>query len=125
MQSREIDDEEYVSRYGTRDESFRDRPTRLKDQGRMSLQLGKLTPAQVHRRISLKPLTGDEGVRHARVGDLRSQGFVVKHTPHRGNTEHVSICYPSTWDDEVAGKFRSCFDEPQWHEELEEEVPSE
>jgi hypothetical protein len=57
-----------------------------------------------------------DGVRYARVGDLREHGFEVTHSPSQGNTLHVSVRYPGAWDDKVAGIFTGCFSAPVWHE---------
>ncbi len=35
--------------------------------------------------------TSDDGVRYARVGDLRAKGFEVTHTPSKRNKDHTSI----------------------------------
>jgi hypothetical protein len=122
IEAREIRDEEYVSHYGSRltgQPVFRDRP-REKDHGALSAILGQVTAAEARRRVrQAGSPTGDDGVRYARVGDLRAQGFTVTHSPWPRNTRHVSIRYPGGWDNEVAGTFNACFGTPQWHEEPE------
>jgi hypothetical protein len=106
--AREIRDEEYVSQYGSRltgQPEFRDRP-REKDHGALSSILGQVTAAEARRRVRQagSPNSGD-GVRYAKVGDLRAHGFTVTHSPWPRNTKHVSIRYPGDWDDQVAGTF--------------------
>jgi len=107
--AREIRDEEYVSQYGSRltgQPEFRDRP-REKDHGALSSILGQVTAAEARRRVRQagSPNSGD-GVRYAKVGDLRAHGFTVTHSPWPRNTKHVSIRYPGDWDDQVAGTFK-------------------
>lgn len=57
-------------------------------------------------------------VRRTTVQSLRSAGFVVRHNPTQRNLFHVTVSYPGTWDETVAGRFNSCFDEPtrDWHD---------
>lgn len=51
------------------------------------------------------------------VGRLRERGFLVEHSPTRGNPLHVSVFAPSfeatgepvPWDDVVAVRFNACF----------------
>jgi hypothetical protein len=51
------------------------------------------------------------------AGRLREQGFLVEHSPTRGNPLHVSVFPPTdegtgellTWDDAVATRFNACF----------------
>jgi hypothetical protein len=121
--AREIGDDEYVSQYGSLLDSpraFRDRP-RLKDLGAVSVILGRILPAQARKLVRFAGAPAKEdGVRHARVGDLRRAGFVVGHAPSGRNPDHARVRYAAVeWDDEVAGRFRSCFTEPVWYEEPE------
>jgi len=116
IRPREIADDEYVSQYGSQQRGFQDRP-RIQDTDGLSGILGELTPAEARRRVRrVGAPTGDDGVRYARVGDLRAAYFEVRHTPWPGNTLHVSIRYPSEWDDAVAGTFNRCFSDPVWHQ---------
>jgi hypothetical protein len=57
-------------------------------------------------------------VRVTTVGQLRTQGFVVEHSPTAANPLHVSVYAPllptgehRDWDDAVAKSFRGCFTE--------------
>ena len=120
MESRAIGNEEYVSQYGSRQTGmpvFWDRP-RPQDVDGLSALLGKLSPAAARSRVRRAgaPVPAD-GVRYARVGELRARSFAVDHTPWPGNSLHVSIRYRGMWDDEVAGRFEACFTKPVWHEE--------
>lgn len=120
LRSRAITDDEFVSQYGSRETGeafFWDRP-RPKDRDGLSAMLGKVTPAEARKPVRrVGALTEDDGVRYARVGDLRKRGFIVTHTPSRGNTDHVSIRYPGAWDDDISRAFDESWSNPQWHEE--------
>jgi hypothetical protein len=120
IQPREIGDDEYVSHYGSKltgEAVFKDHP-RLQDTGALSVIIGEATPAEARRRVRKwgEP-TKEDGVRYARVEDLRAQGFSVTHAPRPGNILHARVGFDGAWDDEVAGKFNQCFGEPQWYHE--------
>lgn len=120
MAARVIADDEYVSQYGSRQTGapmFWDRP-RPKDIDGLSALLGRLSPAEARKRVRrIGSPTPADGVRYARVGDLRITDFLVDHTPWPGNSLHVSVRYRGVWDDGVAGKFEGCFGQPVWHED--------
>jgi hypothetical protein len=123
MEPDEIGDDEWVSQRVYIEDGqpvVRNRP-RPKDRGRLSAIRGKVTPADALRvvRSSFRktPASAKDGVRHARVSDLRQAGFVVQHTPNRRNPDHVSIVYSSRWDRQVAEKLHRCFSEILWHDE--------
>jgi hypothetical protein len=122
MESRIIRDDEHLSQYGSRETGtpvFWDRP-RPRDVDGLSALLGRLPPAAARRRVRRVGVpTAADGVRYARVGDLRAHSFVVTHTPWPGNSLHVSVRYGGVWDDGVANKFEACFSKPVWHEESE------
>lgn len=122
MLTRAIEDDEYVSQYGSRQTGapvFWDRP-RPQDVDGLSALLGKLSPAAARKRVRrIGTPSSTDGVRYARVGDLRSTNFTVDHTPWPGNSLHVSIRYREVWDDSVADTFEGCFSKPVWHDELE------
>jgi hypothetical protein len=57
-------------------------------------------------------------VRHVTAGELRAAGFVVVHSPHAGNDQHVSVYPPKGQDGQpvewqeggrLAGLFNACF----------------
>ena len=120
IQPREIGDDEYVSHYGSRltgEVVFKDH-LRPQDRGALSVIIGKVTPAEARCRVrKAGEVSGDEGVRYARVEDLRAQGFTVTHAPRAGNILHARVGFDGAWDDGVAGKFNQCFDTPLWYEE--------
>jgi len=125
MEPREIANEEYVSQYGSRESGeavFWDRPRPEDTDGALSVTLGELTPEEAR-----KPVRGRgmpdvaDGVRHARVGDLREKGLTVVHTPNRRNPGHASVRWAGAWGDEVAGKFNESFSVPMWHGEPDDE----
>ncbi len=88
---RHIDDGELVSIYGSRITGmvvFRDRP-RPQDRGSLSAIAGEVSPAEACSLVRLAATpSSDDGVRYARVGDLRSHGFAVSHSPSRRNPRH-------------------------------------
>lgn len=114
----DIADEDLVSQYGVRRNGvpeFWDHP-RPQDFDGLSVLLGAMAPSEA-RKLVRRPggPTAADGVRYARVGDLRRHGFIVEHTPSRGNSRHVSVSRPGVWDDRTRGKFDECFDMPMWH----------
>jgi hypothetical protein len=127
MEPREIDDEEYVSQYGSRQTGspgFLNQPRQVDVDG-LSVTLGKLTPEEARRYVRRGGKIGrDDGVRHARVGDLRRQGMLVTNTPSRENPDHASISRPGKgpgeWSVEDQGTYDTCYGVPEWHEETEE-----
>jgi hypothetical protein len=122
LKPREIGDDEYLSQYGSRSTGspdFRERP-RLKDEGGLSVSLGRLTPAEVRSLVRLAGVpTSEDGARYVRAGDLRRQGFEVVHKPTRRNPDHAVVRYPREWDEPVAGMFNKHCSAPVWHEEPE------
>lgn len=122
MQPREIDDEEYVTQYGSRGTGkpvFWDRP-RPQDRGELSVTIGRLTRAEIRSLVRLGGVpTSEDGARYARTRDLRRRGFTVTHKPSGRNLDHAGIRYPNEWDDPVAGIFNENFSVPVWHEEPE------
>jgi hypothetical protein len=122
MQPREIDDGEYVSQYGSRQTGkafFWDRP-RPRDFDGLSVMIGRLTPEEARQPVRRDGMASHlDGVRYAKVGDLRALGMEVVHTPSRANPDHVSVRRAGEWGDEVAGRFNECFEGPQWYEEPE------
>jgi hypothetical protein len=125
LERREIGDEEHVSQYGSRltgQPNFWDHP-RAQDTDGLSVILGRATPAEARRPVRTVGVpTSDDGVRYARVGDLRARGFVVTHTPNRRNRLHTSISCPGKWDNLAIDRFNECFGDPIWHEESREET---
>lgn len=120
MEARTIADGEYVSQYVSRESGKpepRNRP-RPKDQDSLSVILGQVGVATAYRFVRrYGSATPDDGVRFARVGQLRERGFSVSHTPNRRNPLHASVRYRDSWDVEVSVIFDSCFSDIVWFEE--------
>jgi hypothetical protein len=119
-QPREIGDDEYLSQYGSRQGGkplfwSRPRPT---DTDGLSATIGRLTPAEARKPVRMiGAATRDDGVRYARVGDLRAKGFEVTHTPSKRNKDHTSISCAGEWDATMEGTFNESWSDPLWHEE--------
>lgn len=114
VEPRAIGDDEVVSHLVSRTEGGAVRALaspRPVDQGRLSVVIGELTAADAVRLAFRRPAIDTDGVRHARVGDLRAAGFEVIHTPTRMNPEHASIQAVQSWVDR---SFTECFDEIVW-----------
>lgn len=119
-QPREIGDDESLSQYGSRQGGkpvFWDRP-RTTDIDGLSATIGRLTAAEARKLVRFIGVpTSDDGVRYARVGDLRANGFEVTHTPSRRNKDHSSTSYEGEWDATMEETFNECWSDPLWHEE--------
>lgn len=119
----DLEDEEWVSRRVYVNEQGKlvdhDRPRPDKDHGGLSAFRGRLSPAEVARKVVGRwyPPTSDDGVRYARVGDLRQAGFTVVLAPTRKSPDHVRITFWTEWGDEAAALFQRCFTEPVWHDD--------
>jgi hypothetical protein len=126
FEPRGIGDEEHVSQYGSRENGepvFWDTPRPEDTDGALSVLLGKVTPEEARRAVrrSHGAMSSADGVRYARAGELRAQGFEVVHTPRRENPGHASVRLAGVWGNQAAGKFNSCFCEVKWHGEPEKE----
>jgi hypothetical protein len=104
---RGIEDDEVLTHYGI-DMAFRTTP-RWRIEASMSLILGRLTGEEAGNRV-LKRAIGDghDSARYTTAGKLRRAGFVVEHTPHVKNPDHVSVRREGSWDDEP---FDGCFND--------------
>ncbi|MEV5553010.1 hypothetical protein AB0L44_05090 [Nonomuraea wenchangensis] len=123
----DLDDDDWVSQFGTihapiGGKPFKCRPFIHEDPQELSLLLGKLTPDEaattVNRRRAGSALPGD-GVRHARVGKLRSEGFRVWRSPTRKIPGHVSVMPLDgnrSWTDDDSQRFDGCFESKAWKE---------
>lgn len=122
MKRREIQDDEWVSQrvwVNDDEEVVILNAPRPKDNDRLSVILGRLTPAEAYKRVRLQarriPPCDKDGVRHARVSDLRRAGFDVQHEPSNRNPEHALVGCDDEWDTETEARFEACFGERVWH----------
>jgi hypothetical protein len=118
-EGRPIGDDEVITQYGNlmkpNEPPFRSRPRFEKPENDVSAMLGPATVTECAQRVTRRPaLPGKDGVRHAKVGDLRAAGFTVVHSPSRGNRDHVSIELDGAWDDDEDQLFNQCWSEPEW-----------
>ena len=113
--SREIDDLETVTQFGTRDGGFRNWPRAMEED--VSVLIGRLTVEQSARLVRRRGgVARGDGVRYARAGALRHAGFAVRHTPTRSIVVHASVESSGVWDDEARMRFDRVFSEPIFHE---------
>jgi hypothetical protein len=117
----ELPDEARLTQYGERSPSgdgFRDRLRPEIGETEMSMILGEVDATAASMLVT-KHLTPGAGRRVTTVGQLRREGFVVIHSPTRGNPLHVSVYAPLEgksgehvdWDNDVARRFNACFTE--------------
>lgn len=116
-----ISDDAYVSQYVSRESGepdLRCRP-RPQDTDGVSVFLGIMSAGTVcfNVRGKIKGQNPDEtdGVRRARVGDLRERGFQVVRTPNPRKPLHASVQYVGTWDEAVDSAFEACFGDVVWY----------
>ena len=99
----------------------RNRPRPEKDRGAVSVIVGRLTPAEVFALVRRDPRlrpSKEDGVRYAKVVDLRQAGFIVEHAPSQRIPGHVRVTLSTVWDDHAAARFDKCFTEPVWHDDM-------
>lgn len=117
----ELPDEARLTQYGERSPSgggFRDRLRPEIGETEMSMILGEVDSAAAAMLIT-KHLVPWAERRVTTVGRLRREGFVVIHSPTRGNPLHVSVYGPRDvksgehieWGTKVARRFNACFTE--------------
>ncbi len=117
----ELPDEARLTQYGERSPlggGFRDRLRSEIGETEMSMILGEVDATAAAMLITKHLAPGAER-RVTTVGRLRREGFVVIHSPTRGNPLHVSVYAPRDeksgehveWDHNVARRFNSCFTE--------------
>ena len=105
----ELDDDEWVSHY-----VFSGVPNnvpRPQDSDGLSVLRGHILLGEAATYVRRKGLIfqGD-AVRHAKVGDLRAEGFVLTLTPSRRIPIHVSVSREAEWSHSEAMQFASCFE---------------
>lgn len=117
----ELPDEARLTQYGERSPvggGFRDRLRAEIGETEMSMILGEVDATAATMLIT-KHLVPDADRRVTTVGRLRREGFVVIHSPTRGNPLHVGVYAPRDkksgehvkWGHGVARRFNSCFTE--------------
>jgi hypothetical protein len=80
----------------------------------MSLIMGRQT-AMAAALLVTKTVPPCAAARWTTAGQLRAQGFVVLHSPTKGNPLHVSVFPPGgpqepiEWEDTLANRFHQCF----------------
>ena len=99
----------------------RNQPRPEIDHGTVSVIVGRLSPAEVfalvRRDRRLRP-TEEDGVRYAKVDDLRRAGFTVTHAPSHRIPGHVRVTLSAVWDNHAAARFDKCFTDPVWHDDM-------
>lgn len=122
-EGRALADDEQLTQYGSNTNPtseglpFHQKP-RPKDEGSLSMILGRYTPQQASQAIGLFRTLDGDGARYTTVGDLRRAGFTVTHSPTARNADHVSVSAPNGWTSQHAEEFNKCFNDVQWHEEV-------
>ena len=117
----ELPGETRLTQYGERSpvgEGFRDRLRSEIGETEMSMILGEVDSTAAAMLIT-KHLAPGADRRVTTVGRLRREGFVVVHSPTRGNPLHVSVYAPldeksgehGEWESDVARRFNACFTE--------------
>jgi hypothetical protein len=122
----ELDDDEVLTQYGNRErppgQPFRNKPRAGKETAISPLR-GRLTVDEAARAVNRhrSPREGahpDDGVRYAKVGDLRRAGVRAALSPTRLIPGHVSATLDgeARWTDDVRTGFDACFTETVWKE---------
>lgn len=117
----ELPDEARLTQYGEQlsvGGGFRDRLRAEIGETEMSMILGEVDATAAAMLIT-KHLAPGAQRRVTTVGRLRRSGFVVIHSPTRGNPLHVSVYAPRDeksgehvdWGNDVARRFNACFTE--------------
>ena len=124
---RDIRDDECLTQYGEAipDESgynFRNRLREHQGENELSLIAGRLTPQEAAKVVT-KVGNPQAAARYTTAGELRTQGFIVRHSPTRKNARHVSVHppqaggQPAAWDDDMTKRFDECFTTPNGGDE--------
>lgn len=110
-------DEEWVSQKLSHSRPDIDSP-RPQDFGGVSVILGRLDVESVYRLVvKAGKAASDDGVRYARVGELRAAGFEVVRAPTNRNPAHLRVERESVWSHGAAVAFVSCFSETVWFDQ--------
>ena len=119
VNAQELPDSAPLTQYGEQSSSspgFRDRLRPQIGETEISMILGEVDATAASMLVT-HVLTPGAVRRVTTAGRLRQQGFLVQHSPTRGNPLHVSVFPPSDdatgefipWDDAVAVRFNACF----------------
>lgn len=109
--------EAWATQYGTRSQGFSTKPKT--GQTALSLSEGQRDLAFMCRAVGAanRKNKQNQGVRFARVGDLRSAGFLVCRDPiHPDNPEHLVVQFLADWGENEERVFDECFIDPVWGE---------
>lgn len=107
--ARPIDDEEWLTQYGTQGQPFRNEP-RWSQENEVSLLLGRLSVERAAELVTRRRLFPDhDRTRYTTAGSLRRQGFRVTHTPTKRNSAHVSVGRDDDWGSSCCTAFDGCF----------------
>ncbi|MDT5023913.1 MAG: hypothetical protein QOE61_339 [Micromonosporaceae bacterium] len=114
----ELADSADLTQYGEEitigEATFRNRLRVAMDETEISLILGRVDRVAASVLVT-KVIMPAAVVRYTTVGILRSQGFIVVHSPTKTNRLHVSVHPPTAggepaeWDDKLASTFDECF----------------
>lgn len=114
-QVQELTDDVELTQYGELDEDFRNELRVDRGETEMSLTIGRQTPMAVALLVT-KTVPAGARARYTTAGALRTAGFIVEHSPTKGNALHVSVfppkgVEPREWDLTMANAFAQCFTE--------------
>lgn len=113
-QVQDLADEIELTQYGVHGEEFRNSLRIDRGENELSLLLGRLK-AMMAALMVTKTVPSGARARYTTVGALRACGFIVKHSPTKGNSIHVSVYPPQgdlgplEWDAALAETFDKCF----------------
>jgi hypothetical protein len=128
---RKVSDDAWLTQFGEKmpQATPRDHLRTQIGETEMSLILGRLDP-EAASKIVMKRVSPLADVRYVKAGTLRAAGFLVRHDPTKNNPRHVSVHppieqgAPVDWDDDIASKFKGCFETDTVQFEAAEEVSS-
>jgi hypothetical protein len=123
MDARDLDDDEWLTQYGSRlvrrqptGTPFRHRPRFDDDETDISVLVGRISAEEACLKVARQTPYVGIGVRYTKVGTLRSAGFAVEHTPTTRIPEHASVTH-AEWQQlgkPVDETLDGCFDPAIW-----------
>ena len=120
-----LDDDTIVTQLSNKDGSFRKAPRSGMERG-TSVVIGSVELSAAFAQVTKRLPTEDDlrcnRIRAAKVGDLRTAGFAVVHTPGKKilDNPHASVVWPAAnplrfqeipWSENVSLRFDACFNE--------------